>query len=201
VLDSILDWLRHHEGPLAYAVIGLASLIEYVFPPFPGDSIAIFAIYLVFAAHYSAVGVYGLLVLGAIVGGQVMWALGRSIGQGRSRPKFLSGPRATKALESVQHHFEEHGSLFLVVHRFIPALRSFVYVGAGMAGISFWRVLLLGGLSAVLWNAALMGAGWLVADNWETLARYVGIYGVVALVVALVIGGVVYARRRSRSAS
>src|SRR5439155_617231 len=47
VLDSILDWLRHHEGPLAYVVVGLASLIEYVFPPFPGDAIAIFAISLV----------------------------------------------------------------------------------------------------------------------------------------------------------
>jgi len=198
VLDSLLDWLRHHEGPLAYLVIGLSSLIEYVFPPFPGDTISIFAIYLVFAASYSLPLVYAVLVIGAIIGGQAMWFFGRSVGHGRKRPKFLSGPKATKALDDVQHHFEKHGSLFLIVHRFIPALRAFVFVGAGMTGISFWRVLLLGGLSAVLWNGALMGVGWLVASNWESLARYVGIYSTVALVL-VVLGVVVYFVRRHRA--
>jgi len=200
VLDSILDWLRHHEGPLAYLVIGLSSLVEYVFPPFPGDTISLFAIYLVFAASYSLPIVYAVLVLGAIVGGQVMWALGRSIGKGRPRPKFLSGPKASQAIADVEAHFDAHGSLFLVVHRFIPALRAFVYVAAGMSGISFWRVLLLGGLSAVLWNGALMGLGWLVASNWESLARYVSVYSAVALVLVVIGLGVYFFRRRTGAA-
>jgi membrane protein DedA with SNARE-associated domain len=126
-----------------------------------------------------------------------MWALGRSIGTGRKRPRFLSGPRATKALDEVEDRFEKHGGLFLVVHRFIPALRAFVYVGAGMAGISWWRVLLLGGLSAMLWNGVLMGGGWLVAENWESLARYVSIYSAIAI-GAVVIGAIVFFVRRRR---
>lgn len=198
MLDSILDWLRHHEGPLAYLVVGLASLTEYVFPPFPGDAIAIFSIYLVFAADFSGPAVYGALVLGAVIGGQAMWALGRSVGKGRKRPRFLAGPRAMKALDQVEDHFEKHGGLFLVVHRFIPALRAFVYVGAGMAGLSWWRVLLLGGISAVLWNGVLMGGGWLVAENWHALARYVSIYSAIAI-GGVVIGLVVYfVRSRGR---
>jgi membrane protein DedA with SNARE-associated domain len=199
VLDSILDWLRHHEGPLSYLVVGLAALIEYVFPPFPGDAIAIFAIYLVFAADFSGPATYGALVLGAVIGGQAMWALGRSIGKGRARPKFLQGPRASKALDRVEEHFEKHGNLFLVVHRFIPALRAFVYVGAGMAGLSWWRVLLLGGLSAVLWNGVLMGGGWLVASNWHALARYVSIYSAVAITVVAVVAVVWFVRSRKKN--
>lgn len=197
VLDSLLDWLRHHEGPLAYLVIGLASLIEYVFPPFPGDAIALFAISLVFAAGFHGPAVYVALVLGAMIGGQAMWALGRSIGKGRERPAFLRGPRATRALERVEEHFSDHGTLFLVGHRFIPALRAFVYVAAGTSGLSFWRVLLLGGLSAVLWNAALFGVCWLVASNWDQLTTIVSVYSwiVIGVLVLVAIGFFVRSRR------
>jgi membrane protein DedA with SNARE-associated domain len=142
--------------------------------------------------------VYVVLVLGAVVGGQAMWALGRRIGAGRERPRFLRGPRASKALTDIALHFDRHGTLFLVVHRFIPALRAFVFVGAGMSGLSFWRVLVFGGLSAVLWNGALFGVAWLVASSWDRLERYLSIYSWVVLALLVVVAIVFFVRRRAR---
>ena len=202
MLTSILDWLRTHEGPPAYLVLGLAGLIEYVFPPFPGDAIAVFGVCLAFGAGYQPAIVYAALVAGAVVGGQAMWWLGRRYAARDSRPALLRGPRAEAALREVQARFEQHGSLFLVVHRFIPALRAFVFVGAGMSNLYFWRVLLLGGASAMAWNAVLMGAGWLVSANWERLAGIVSAYSTVVIllvVVGAIVALVVRARRTGAS--
>lgn len=198
MLDSTLDWLRTHEGPLAYVLLGLAALIEYVFPPFPGDVVAIFGICLALAASYRVWLVYLALVLGAVIGGQTMWLVGRRIGLRGTRPAFLSGPRMAKALDEIQLRFETHGTLFLLVHRFIPSLRALVFVAAGMSGVSFWRTLVLGGISAMLWNAVLLLAGWLVSANWEHLAGLVSAYSTV--VVVLVVVGIAVAIWRRRAA-
>jgi membrane-associated protein len=196
MLASLLEWLRTHEGPAAYGVLGLASLIEYVFPPFPGDTIAVFGVCLAFAAGYDPAFVFLALVLGAIVGGQAMWALGRRLRDSDRRPMFLRGARATQALEQVARGFERWGGWFLVAHRFIPALRAFVFVGAGLAGMSFARVLVLGALSAALWNALLLAAGWLVTDQWERLAEGVSVYSAVVIGIAVVAGLIIWSRRR-----
>lgn len=199
MVASVLDWLRGHEGPLAYVVIGLAALIEYVFPPFPGDVIAIASICLALAAGYHVGGVYAALVLGALVGGQVMWWVGRRFAARENRPALLRRPRAEAALAEVEKRFASHGSLFLVVHRFVPALRAFVYVGAGMSGVSGWRVLALGGLSALAWNALLFAAGWLVAANLEALTALVSAYSWAVIALVVVALGVTLARRRART--
>ena len=193
-----LDWLRTHEGPPAYLALGLASLIEYVFPPFPGDTIAVFGACLAFAAGYQPALVYLALVSGAVVGGQTMWMLGRTLRKREPRPAFLTGPRASAALAEVTQRFETHGAWFLVAHRFIPALRAFVFVGAGLAGLSFWRVLVLGGLSAMIWNGLLLAAGWLVTDQWERLSDWVSAYSIVVVAILIAVALVAWLRRRAR---
>lgn len=195
--EQVFDWLRVHEGPLAYVVLGLAGLIEYVFPPFPGDAIAVFGVCLAFGAGYHWALVYLALVLGAVVGGQIMWGVGRSLGTRERRPAYLRGPRAKAALDAVQARFETHGALFLMGHRFIPALRAFVYVAAGMSGLSFWRVLVLGGISALAWNALLLGAGWVVAANWHALSELLSAYSTIVIVLVLVAVGVALWRRNA----
>lgn len=198
MLAAILDWLRAHEGPQAYVLLGLASLIEYVFPPFPGDTIALFGVYLVLAASYDGPATYLSLVAGAVVGGQATWYVGRRIGRGATRPRFLQGEKASEALGAIEEHFARHGTLFLALHRFVPALRSFVFVAAGMSGVSFTRVLLLGALSAALWNAALFGVGWAVAASWDRLASVVSLYSWIAIgAVAIAITVAVLRRRRA----
>jgi membrane-associated protein len=186
-----------HEGPSAYLVLGLASLIEYVFPPFPGDTIAVFGVCLAFAAGYDPLLVYLALVSGAVIGGQAMWALGRSLRDTERRPALLRGPRADEALRQVASGFARWGGWFLVAHRFVPALRAFVFVGAGLGDLPFLRVLALGAVSAALWNGVLLGAGWLVTDQWERLSAWVSAYST-AVVIALAIAALIIWSRRRR---
>lgn len=198
MLAWTLDWLRQNEGPLAYVLLGIASLVEYVFPPFPGDTVALFGVYLVFAAHYDGPAAYLALVFGAVIGGQATWYVGRRIGRGAERPAFLRGEKASETIAAIEEHFARHGSLFLALHRFVPALRALVFVAAGMSGFSFTRTLVLGALSAALWNGALFALGYLVAASWERLSSIVSVYSTIAIAAVAIAVVAVILRRRAR---
>lgn len=183
MMDELLAWLKEAEGPLAYVVLALASLIEYVFPPFPGDTVALFGVFLAASSGYSVARVYAALNAGALAGGMSAYALGRWIAVRRERrtPRFLRGQQVRRAIDAVLARFERHGAAYLALNRFVPALRSVFFVAAGMARLPAWKVALFGTLSAALWNALLLGAGWAAGASYERLAGWVRTYGYLAL--------------------
>lgn len=195
--------MQRGDGPLAWGVLGLAGGFEYVFPPFPGDTVTLFGAFLVATAGYNPFGVWLSVTLGSMVGSLGAYALGRRLASGReAQLPWLQGPRAAWALDKVAIAFDRNGSWVLLLNRFVPALRAFFFVGAGVARMHPGLVLLYGGISAGAWNALLLGAGYAVGDHWDRLQALYQRYTVGALAVAgLLLGGLVVralvrARRR-----
>jgi membrane protein DedA with SNARE-associated domain len=184
--DFLLEWLASHEGPLAYLVLGLAAALEYVVPPLPGDTITLFGIVLGGRAGYSPWLVYLAIDVGAVAGGLVAYALGRAIDPD-APPRWLAGRRTRAALAEVRSRFAKHGATYLALNRFVPALRAFFFVGAGLARIPVSRVALWGAVSASLWNALLFGVGWAVGGSWQRLAGLASTYAWLAFGVAAVV--------------
>ena len=82
--------------------------------------------------------------------------------------------------------------MYLAVNRFLPALRAFFFVGAGLSRMSLGAVVLYGGISALVWNAILMGAGYAVGSNWDVLRDLAERYTVATLIlIVIVVAGVV----------
>ena len=156
------------EGPLGYVVLALSALIEYLFPPFPGDTVALFGVFLAATAGYSPLGVFVALTLGSIIGGVATWGFGRWLGDRKERwPKFLRRPSIERGLDKVQRGFETRGAWYLAANRFLPALRAFFFVGAGLARLPLRSVLIWGGLSAIAWNALLLAWDSPLAPTWK----------------------------------
>lgn len=203
-MSELFDWLQRSEGPLAYIVLGLASAVEYLVPPVPGDSIALFGVAMAAGAGYSVVGVYLALNLGALVGGLSAYAVGRWIEERREQrtPRFLRGQQVRHAIDLVIARFERRGAAYLAFNRFLPGLRSVFFVAAGMAGLPSWKVAVWGTLSAMIWNGLLLGAGWIVGANYAELEEWVRNYTYAAIsalvLVALGIAARVFWARRSK---
>jgi membrane protein DedA with SNARE-associated domain len=198
-----MEWLRQNEGPLAYLVLLVAGGLEYVFPPLPGDAITLFGAFLAATADYHPALVYAAIWVGSMMGAMSAYALGRSLSRrkGRDYPRWLRGKRMRAALGKVEERFEKHGAVYLALNRFIPALRAVFFIGAGIAGLPAWKVFLWGGISAALWNALLLGAGYAVGNNWdrlETLATRYTLVVVVLLAAAAAGALVVWLIRRRR---
>ena len=77
MFDAFIETL----GAWGYPGLGLAALIEYLFPPFPGDTIAVLGGAWTAREDRSIVLVHLVLTLGSVVGMVVTWRVGRSLAQ------------------------------------------------------------------------------------------------------------------------
>jgi len=188
VTDEILGYLRETVGPWSYLVLALCALIEYVVPPFPGDTVVLFGSFLSATAGLNGVVVYLSVTAGSTLGGVLAYRFGRTIGDREERwPRFMRGEGVRRALESVRKRFERHGPTYLVINRFVPGLRSVVFVGAGLSKVPEWQVVVYGGLSAAAWNAAIFGVGYAIGYQWDRLDAFLTSYTRYAVVLVGVI--------------
>jgi len=183
-------------GVFAPAVLFVATFIEYVFPPFPGDLLVVLGAWYAVHGQLSWPATFASVTAGAIAGAwidhRVGVALGRRLGKRASR-SWLTEAR----LARFEASYRRWGGLLLVANRFMPGLRAFVFVAAGASGIGIRKVLLLGGISAALWNAALLAAGAFLAHNVDELVALVDQYTRVALAgAAVVTAAAIWLRRR-----
>jgi membrane protein DedA with SNARE-associated domain len=203
VLDEFLHTLEHGPHYWAYTLVAASSAVEYVFPPVPGDTVALFAVALAVRAQLHWVFVYVAMTLGALLGGLAAWGFGVWLANHEeSWPSFLRSPTATRALDAVRRGYDQHGAMYLAVNRFLPALRAFFFVGAGLSRMNAGPVIVFGGISAALWNALLMSIGYAVGNNWEVLRDLAERYAAATLFLILVaVAGIVarfvYDTRRS----
>jgi membrane protein DedA with SNARE-associated domain len=188
MLDEFLHTLEHGPQYWAYVLVVAAAAIEYIFPPIPGDTVALFAVALAVRAQLHWALVYLALTFGALLGGLAAWGFGLWLANHEeSWPSFLR-----TRVDAVRRGYEQHGAMYLTVNRFLPALRAFFFVGAGLSRMSVGPVIVFGGISAALWNALLMAVGYAVGNNWEALTELADRYAVATLIlVVIVVVGVI----------
>jgi membrane-associated protein len=188
-------------GPAAPLVLFGASFVEYLFPPFPGDLLVVLGAW--FAVHGAISWPVAFLAVtaGAIAGAAVDHRLGRALARRLDAGAGRRGPLSAERLARFVDAYQRHGGLLLVANRFLPGVRAFLFVAAGAAGLPLGRVLLLGGLSAALWNALLLAAGAFLARSLEDLRALLSSYDQVVwlalgAVAAAVLGAVLWRRAR-----
>ena len=88
---------------------------------------------------------------GVLAGDGIMFLLGRHYGDRLLRFKPVARLLNPKRYAQVQQKFDRYGNRVLFVARFLPGLRSPMFLAAGMSRkISFWRWLAMDGLAAAL---------------------------------------------------
>ncbi len=197
-LDSVLG----KAGPAAPLLLFLASFLEYVFPPVPGDAVAVLGAWYATHGGLSWTVLFLSLSLGAMAGTAFDWRLGLWLGA-RLDDRAAVGRLDRDRLERFERAYRRWGGLLLVVNRFLPGVRAFFFIAAGAARIPLWKVLLYGGISAALWNVVLLGAGALLARNEQELLGLFARYDTVAwiaLVLVCAIAIILWRRKRVRSA-
>lgn len=161
-------------------------LVQSAGIPFPGE-VLLLAVAAWATARDVPLGlVTGAAVLGAIAGQDVAYLLGHRGGRPfieRFGVMFRIRPEHLARAELV---YARHGDLTVVITHFMPGLRTWGSILAGMAGMPFWRFQLLGAAGALIWVAAVVTLGYLVGDNLAALnsvLRAIGIGGVVFIAV------------------
>lgn len=203
MLEVLDGWLRA-VGPVGYPVLALAALLEYVFPPFPGDTVTLLGGAYAASGERPVLLVLVALTAGSLTGIAVTWRVGLALG-GRLAtwpPERLVFGLPAGKLQQAQALMRTRGAWLLVVNRFLPSFRAVLFVAAGASGIPLGRALLLGGASALAWNALLVSVGVTVGQNAQRIDTFFSTYRQAAFLAlgAVALGLVArWAWRRARA--
>ena len=182
-------------------VLFLLVLAENLFPPIPSEVVLPLAGFLVSRGELGFMTAVVAATAGSVAGALVLYALGRLGG----RPLLLRHGRVLHLTEDridrAQAWFERHGPKVVFFGRMIPGVRSVVSVPAGLAKMSAGWFVVLTAAGSALWNLALIGAGWALGDNWESVTQLVDdVGGILVGVAILAVATWVVIRIRRRAA-
>ena len=180
IAQAITGFLRHNNSPLGLLVLGATALIEYVFPPFPGDTITLFAAVLVTRFGWNLGLAFGAVLAGSGAGAMLDYYVGVWMGDRYRQGRFLHRPSHREKVDAVLAAFRRHGEAYVVLNRFLPAVRAVFFLAAGMERLRPLRVLFFALLSAAAWNALILAAGYGLGANWERIRSAFATYSTVA---------------------
>jgi membrane protein DedA with SNARE-associated domain len=150
-----------------------------------------------------------LTVAFATAGSLVGALVGYAIGAWGGRPLLDRWGRyvgiGTEDLDRADAWFVRWGSWAVFLGRMVPLVRTFVSYPAGIARMPLGKFIVFSTLGSLIWNVALIVAGFVVGENYEQIAaalkpyEYV-IYAVVFLVVAYFVARWWWGKRERASA-
>jgi membrane-associated protein len=161
-LDQHLAELVRQFGPWIYAILFAIVFCEtgLVITPFlPGDSLLFVAGGLAALGGMNVHLLVALLVVAAILGDAVNYAIGRYLGRHLftdRKSRFLNPAH----LERAHAFYERHGGKAIVIARFVPIVRTYVPFVAGMAEMTYPRFAFYNVSGALLWVVSLCYAGY-----------------------------------------
>ena len=205
-IDQTLGIWVEQYGAWVYLVLFLIIFAEtglVVVPFLPGDSL------LFIAGAFGATGSLDpvllgvLLIVAAVTGNTVNYAIGRYIG-----PRvFTMNVRFLDRAALLRTHlfYEKHGGKTIVMSRFLPVVRTFAPFVAGVAEMSMARFQFFNIAGALLWVGSLVTLGYffgnipIVKEHLNTIV----LLGLAAAIVPLLVAGLVklVRGRRGRGAS
>ena len=160
----------------AFGTIGLFAIVfaeSGILAGFflPGDSL------LFTAGLLASQGVlnFPIIVTGcfvaAVAGDQVGYLIGRRYG-----PALFRRPDSRlfhqKNVDRARAYFEEHGSKTVVLARFIPVVRTFTPVVAGVGQMDYRRFVTFNVLGGFLWAVGVTTLGFLLGESVPDIERY-----------------------------
>lgn len=203
---AIGNWILATVQTGGYIGVAVLTLLENVFPPIPSELILPVAGFLVSTGELSFVWVVVAATVGSVVGALLFYGLGFWLGDKRLRAFIQRYGRwlalDESDLDEAEAWFERHGGKAVFVGRLVPSLRSLISIPAGVARMPLGRFVVYTTVGSGIWNAALVGAGVVLGDQWERVKPFLSVFGWGSL--AIVVAATVWwfaGRRKQRKSS
>ena len=162
----------------------------------PGDSL------LVTAGVFAALGqlnlwlLMGVLVVAAIVGDTVGYWIGREAGPALfRRPKsLLFNP---KHLRRAHDFYEKYGGQTIILARFIPIVRTFAPVVAGMGGMDYRRFVSFNVIGGFLWVVSMTLIGYFLG-HFAWVRKNIELVILIVVFLSILPGIIAFAREKMK---
>jgi len=192
-MTEALEFLKNLTNPESIIKLGLPLLLFVIFAEtglligffLPGDSL-VFISGLICATNQATLQVnitelILLMSLAAIAGNTFGYLFGRRVGPGLyKRPDSFLFKKSY--LETTRNFYEKHGGKTLFVGRFLPIIRTFAPILAGVIKVDFKKFMLYNIVGAFCWIGSVAGIGYFLGAKFPQTKDYLG-YIVIGLII------------------
>ncbi len=188
------NWLLDQFGPAFFWVCLVIVLVEcgLFFPFLPGDTL-LFAVGLFVATRGSIVPgprvtdlVVAILLLtaAAFAGNVIGYEIGRAIGPPlyQREGKILK----KKYFDQTDAFFDKHGNKALVIGRFVPFVRTYITVVAGVTRMRRDRFFLWSAVGAALWVLVITLMGFFLGRSFPSIGQNIDKAIIAILLVSVI---------------
>jgi membrane-associated protein len=203
-IKSVVDWFLNnvYNVPELIRWVGFPGLIAIVFAEtgllvgffLPGDSL------LITAGVFAAGGLLDIrllvpaLIVAAIAGNATGYAIGKRTGKALyNRPDSLLFKR--EHLRMTHEYYEKHGALTIVLAQFIPILRTFATVVAGVGEMGYVKFATYNVVGAICWVASMTLAGYALGSVVPDIEKKIHYVVAVVIAVSLIPPAIAWLRR------
>jgi len=160
IIDVAGPWALLVVCFIVFAETGL--LVGFLLP---GDTLLVISGLLTHTSNVFGVNIWIvslLIALAAFVGGEVGYLIGHKGGPAVFERKE-SGLFSRKNVERTNAFFERFGGLTVILARFVPIVRTFAPVAAGVGHMPWKKYSLYNLIGALIWGFGLTMVGYLIA--------------------------------------
>jgi membrane protein DedA with SNARE-associated domain len=197
---SFLAFLNEQPPAWIYFFLFFGAFMENVTPPIPGDTLIVFGAYLAGVGIIGVWPAYFAMWAGSVLGCLLVYGL--AFWKGRDFfLKFKFKFATEEHLDQAEAWFTRYGDKIVIFNRFLPTVRIFVGIVAGMSRMNPVRMTLYVLFGTFLWNSLLVYFGLKVGENWGLVIDVMKAYNRVVLTL-MAVGGIgfwIWHRRKQAS--
>jgi membrane-associated protein len=165
----------------------------------PGDSLLFTAGFL---ASQHIVGIIPLVIgamIAAILGDSVGYAFGVKVG-----PKIFTKKDSfffkEENVQKSEKFFEKYGPKSLILARFMPVIRTFTPILAGVGTMNYRTFFLYNSIGGILWAGGLCGLGFYLGSVIPNIDNYL-LPIIIVIIIVSILPGVIGLYRNRKSAT
>lgn len=188
-MDSVTEWVTDVVNALGPVGVALLVALENVFPPIPSEIVLPLAGFVAGQGKASLPAMVVGATVGSVVGAWILYGVAAFVGRDRLL-RFVDRygrwfTVSTTDMEKAEGWFDRRAGAAVLICRCIPLVRSLVSIPAGFRRMPLGRFTLYTAAGSAVWNIALVGAGYLLGERWESVGDYVGILQWIVIMVIL----------------
>lgn len=199
-----MDWFTGENLIALIKTVGYLGVFGIVFAEsglffgffLPGDSLLFTAGLLASQGFFDITSLVVIIFVGAVLGDQVGYAFGKHVG-----PKLFTRESSLlfnkKNLLRARDFYQQYGSITIVLARFMPFIRTFAPIVAGIGGMRYRTFVLYNILGGLIWTLSLTLSGYYLVQIIPGVEHYIT-WIVGAIVVISVIPMVIHYFRDRR---
>jgi membrane protein DedA with SNARE-associated domain len=194
-MASLLGWLSQHGyiGMFILLTLGIVGL------PVPDETLLVFCGYLIYKRRLHALEIFAASLGGSMCGITLSYLLGLKFSR-VAIYRYGKYVRITpQQVEEVARWFSRFGLWLLSAGYFIPGVRHFTALVAGMSQVSLRRFASFAYPGAAIWVATFLTLGAVFGERWEHTSELVHRYSLIALGVGGFLCLIAWLIRRPRT--